>query len=117
MNRRDFLKLSTGAAVALAWPVEVVAGRSWTWVKATGFRRARDSTAWVGQLLALRSDGEYFYVVMPIAAEHFTEEAVDGALLAGHQMLETFLGCGCIAGTPCPEHPSTVGDLEWAEAD
>ncbi len=68
VNRREFLG---GIFAALLLP-KVAAAKSqrfYDWSKWTGFKPAQDSTRIVGQFVAHRNDGEFFYCHVPLDLE------------------------------------------------
>lgn len=121
MTRRDFLALAAGGTIALAIPSRLSALvpssaplRTWTWVKATGFKPAQDFPLWIGQLIGQRSDGEWFSVLIPVTDDQFRPEVIDGSLHHARLTLETFLDCACRVDHPCAEHRD--GPTDGSEA-
>ena len=116
MNRRHFINSILGAAattysVALLPPVLRPIERSFIFFQG-GPKWAPNPCAveMVGILVAMRSDGEYFYVRKAVAAREFTKERIEIENQALRIGIDRFRNCACTHRQPCAKH-----DMSWVD--
>lgn len=123
MKRRTFLSaLLTAAGTVLidksAVAQALLPANEWKYLKFTDPRPMMDSHLLVSHLIGQRTDGKWFYVIIPETAEevghpHIHKSHMDNA----RWTLDTFLNCACVEGTPCEEHKRMFGEHEDGEYD
>lgn len=122
-TRRGFL---AGVAALLAAPVRefakpiltpvISAPRKWLWLQESGWMQAPDSLRYFMNITALRSDGQYFYVVAPIYTEDINKpEVLKSSQEYAAFYLNSFLNCSCVLGHTCALHTQPVVELSPEE--
>ena len=81
------------------WPLPIAVWdteRTWVYSKFSGFQLHPNTTSLIGSYIRLRSDGQHFYVHIPIPAKSSPEQieaCCENAIL----FIERFRTCSCIS--------------------
>lgn len=123
MDRRGFLSLLAGAAVAAATGAlkAVRVGRSWRNVEWSPWMMPMsDPGKLVSHIKGERSDGTWFVAFAPVSVDATAEEA-EMAVQNAQALFDEFLDCDCVVGTPCakhfvPDYPAGDEKMEMPDA-